>query len=286
MTSTFIADLAAAQSEMGNAALNKVNPHFKSKYADLAAVRAAILPALNKHGFAVIQTTLVNGEGIILRTELAHKSGESRVSEYPISGGTPQQQGSALTYARRYGLATIAGIASEEDDDGNAASRGNDSWAVLIEEMRANKTAQELSKWGLENADRIQATRGVKAYFRKEYASYLAELRSLENGGVKEQLRASVEAEREQDPVEKLRKRGAAPHKKSDRVNVMDAFDPDQWLNGLDAAMSACTDQDSLDEVWNGDAQDKIEAGLVFPPDRQKADAIYEKHLARLEETA
>jgi hypothetical protein len=122
--SEFVKDLAAAQSEMGNAAYNKTNPHFKSKYADLAGVREATLPILTKHGFAIIQITVFREGVILLRTELAHKSGESRTSEYPIAPGTPQQQGSALTYARRYSWSAITGIASEEDDDGNAASDG------------------------------------------------------------------------------------------------------------------------------------------------------------------
>jgi hypothetical protein len=120
--SEFVKDLAAAQSEMGNAAYNKTNPHFKSKYADLAGVREATLPVLTKHGFAIIQTTYFHEGVLILKTELAHKSGDNRISEYPIAPGTPQQQGSALTYARRYSWSAITGIASEEDDDGNAAS--------------------------------------------------------------------------------------------------------------------------------------------------------------------
>jgi hypothetical protein len=120
--SEFVKDLAAAQSEMGNAAYNKTNPHFKSKYADLAGVREATLPVLTKHGFAIIQTTEFREGVLLLRTELAHKAGDSRISEYPIAPGTPQQQGSALTYARRYSWSAITGIASEEDDDGNAAS--------------------------------------------------------------------------------------------------------------------------------------------------------------------
>ncbi len=120
--SEFIKDLAAAQSEMGNAAYNKTNPHFKSKYADFAAVREATLPVLNKYGFAMIQTPTVIEGRLYLCTELAHKGGESRSAIYPIAEGTPQQQGSALTYARRYSWSAITGIASEEDDDGNAAS--------------------------------------------------------------------------------------------------------------------------------------------------------------------
>jgi hypothetical protein len=130
--SEFVKDLAAAQAEMGNAAYNKVNPHFKSKYADLAGVREATLPILTKYGFAVIQTTFYLDGILFLKTELAHKSGDNRVSEYPIAPGTPQQQGSALTYARRYSWSAITGIASEEDDDGNAATQTKPSQIAKV----------------------------------------------------------------------------------------------------------------------------------------------------------
>jgi hypothetical protein len=131
--SEFVKDLAAAQAEMGNAAYNRTNPHFKSKYADFAAVREATLPVLTKHGFAIMQTTEFVDGVILLKTELAHKSGDSRWSVYPIAPGTPQQQGSALTYARRYSWSAITGIASEEDDDGNAATQTKPSQIVSKE---------------------------------------------------------------------------------------------------------------------------------------------------------
>jgi hypothetical protein len=130
--SEFVKDLAAAQAEMGNAAYNKVNPHFKSKYADLAGVREATLPILNKHGFALIQTVTVMEGQMYLQTELAHKGGEVRIGVFPIAPGTPQQQGSALTYARRYSWSAITGIASEEDDDGNAATQTKPSQIAKV----------------------------------------------------------------------------------------------------------------------------------------------------------
>jgi hypothetical protein len=61
--------------------------------------------------------------GLVLKTELAHESGESRYSYWPIMGSTPQQQGSSITYGRRYNRLSLTGIASEEDDDANEAER-------------------------------------------------------------------------------------------------------------------------------------------------------------------
>lgn len=118
------AALAAAQGEMQNAAFNKKNPHFKSSYADLSAIRDAVTPALAKHGLAVTQTLDWRDGAAFLVTRLVHKGGGSIEGSYPLppNHGDPQKFGSALTYSRRYSLAALCNIASEEDDDGNAAS--------------------------------------------------------------------------------------------------------------------------------------------------------------------
>jgi hypothetical protein len=120
-----VSSVAKAQAEMKNANLNKVNPHFKSKYADLAAIRDAVVPAMSKHGVQVSQFTDIMGDREVVRTEL--RKGEAvQQSITPIiyERKNAQQYGSALTYARRQGLAAIACISAEEDDDGNAVSTG------------------------------------------------------------------------------------------------------------------------------------------------------------------
>jgi hypothetical protein len=117
--------MAKAQATMENATLNKVNPHFKSKYADLAAIFDAVRKPLAAQGLIVTQTTELREGGFVLVTTLAHSSGQFIKSEYPLPvAGKPQEVGSALTYARRYSLSAIAGIAADEDDDANAAQEG------------------------------------------------------------------------------------------------------------------------------------------------------------------
>lgn len=198
--SEFVKALAAAQAEMGNAAYNRVNPHFKSKYADFAAVREATLPILNKHGFAIIQTTEDGFAGLTLKTELAHSSGDSRFSYYPIAGGTPQQQGSALTYARRYSWSAITGIASEEDDDGNRASapangksksahqaRKDGDYPKVEASIRACSTVEQLKKLGvLMGGQIIDWPDTYKRHIREEYARRMTELEegATEDGNV------------------------------------------------------------------------------------------------------
>jgi hypothetical protein len=117
--------LASAQAEMKNAPLNKINPHFKNKYADLAAIRDATLPALNKHGLSIWQGTEMSADGFFLITRLIHKSGQSLASVYPLPLATdkPQMIGSALTYARRYAWAAACGITADDDDDAETASK-------------------------------------------------------------------------------------------------------------------------------------------------------------------
>lgn len=120
----FAAAMAAAQAEMKNAAFDKENPHFKSRYATLAAVRDTVAPVLSKHGLSVVQTTDFDGGAWLVQTRIIHTSGQWIESVYPFAIDKPQQMGSALTYARRYSLSMICGIASEEDDDGNEAQKG------------------------------------------------------------------------------------------------------------------------------------------------------------------
>lgn len=114
--------LAAAQAQMGKALKSSANPHFKSKYADLASVMDACMASLNAHGIAVIQPTGEDELGRYVETVLIHECGQELRCRVPLIIGKNDMQGygSAVTYARRYGLMSMAGIAPE-DDDGNAA---------------------------------------------------------------------------------------------------------------------------------------------------------------------
>ncbi len=113
--------LASAQAEMKNAALNKVNPHFKSRYADLSEIRDKTVPVLAKHGIAVIQGTSVTEQGLAVVNRLVHKSGQWIETSFPIQQDKPQAMGSAITYGRRYLLSAASAISADEDDDANVA---------------------------------------------------------------------------------------------------------------------------------------------------------------------
>ncbi len=116
--------LAAAQGEMGAAAKDAANPHFKSKYADLASIMDACRGPLSRHGLAVSQMPDRGEDGSVkLTTLLMHESGEHLGSEISVrtSQENPQVVGSVLTYLRRYALASVVGVVSD-DDDGEAAA--------------------------------------------------------------------------------------------------------------------------------------------------------------------
>ena len=117
------ASLAKAQSEMAKAHKDKKNPFFKSTYADLAACWDACRDPLSKNGLAVVQVPAATDAGVMLTTILMHSSGQWVSGTLPVNPvkDDPQGMGSALTYARRYGLCALVGI-SPADDDGNAAS--------------------------------------------------------------------------------------------------------------------------------------------------------------------
>jgi ERF superfamily len=122
-TKTIAGALAKAQAEMGKAVKDSENPHFKSMYADLSSVVDACFPALNKHGIAVFQPIRRDESGLTVETVFLHESGEILSCAVPllVNKNDMQGLGSAITYARRYGLMCMAGIAPE-DDDGNAAA--------------------------------------------------------------------------------------------------------------------------------------------------------------------
>jgi len=141
-------------------------------------------------------------------------------------------------------------------------SRKDGDWETLVAEMKRCKTDMDLTKWGLENTARIYAMPDSwQAHFREEYGRRLAELKG---SPVKRQLKASVEKE---------------------RAEVVDGetgevTDPDAYLDDLDAKMSGAKDAETLAEIWQ---EHLATADQLMPPDRDKANALLEKHQERLE---
>ncbi len=126
-TDTLAWALLGVQKEMPAIKPNAKNPHFKNEYVSLDHLLSVVLPILHKHNLVLSQAPAIGEEGRpTLTTGILHApSGEVLKAEMPLilDRESSQGQGSAITYARRYMLASMLGISSEKDDDGEAASK-------------------------------------------------------------------------------------------------------------------------------------------------------------------
>ncbi len=121
-TAALAAALVAAQRVVTTAKRDSTNPHYGSRYADLASVWEACRDPLTSHGIAVVQIPSADGNRVTVTTLLVHASGARLEGALTMTAkdASPQAIGSAITYARRYALMAMVGIAPE-DDDGEAA---------------------------------------------------------------------------------------------------------------------------------------------------------------------
>jgi hypothetical protein len=133
--------LCAAQSQMGGAVKDSANPFFKSSYADLTSVIKAIKQPFADNGLSYTQFPVSNENGVGVSTRLMHISGQWLEMEYtlPTVKKDPQASGSAISYARRYALQSIAGIPTAEDDAESAMLRGDDKKVVSDDQIIAIK---------------------------------------------------------------------------------------------------------------------------------------------------
>ena len=160
--------LAKAQGEMQNAPLNKENSYFNTKYADLAAIRDAVVPLLSANGIAVTQTPEFRGEAWVLVTTL-RGHGDTIEAVYPLSIDKPQVMGSQLTYAKRYSLSSICGISADDDDDGNAAQEGDAKPKHPKQQPMAKEDKPEVME---KTKDRLREMRGHLTAYVKTEADY------------------------------------------------------------------------------------------------------------------
>lgn len=130
---TLAAGMAAFQADLprigkdNTAQVRSDKGNYSYRYADLTEVSAVILPLLAKHGMAWFTMPTLNDNGaFVLRYTLSHTSGESETGNYPLPppSASPQALGSAITYARRYALCAVTGVAPGGDDDDAAAVQG------------------------------------------------------------------------------------------------------------------------------------------------------------------
>jgi len=141
--------LVKAQSEMSNPTKGNTNPFFKSKYADLNAVREAVIPVLNANGISVLQPLVhIDGKNFV-NTILLHESGELMESFTEIiynKQNDAQAQGSGITYARRYGLQSFVCVGADDDDGNKASAPVKIDLPSLEAKLKAVSAIDELGK--------------------------------------------------------------------------------------------------------------------------------------------
>lgn len=145
--------LAKAQGELENASKTSSNPHFKSKYADLAEVLNTVRPVFSKHNLSLVQSPSYNPEtGVVSVTSLLmHASGQwiQDTASAPATKLDAQGVGSCVTYLRRYSAAAFAGCAQEDDDANSAVGHAKkapskDALEAAATMLRACETMDQL----------------------------------------------------------------------------------------------------------------------------------------------
>lgn len=147
-TGELFAAIAKAQAEVENASKNAQNPHFKSRYADLAEVLNTVRPVFAAHGLSLSQSTEYDGTHVRVTTCIGHAGGGYITSTAACvpSKADAQGIGSASTYLRRYSLAAMAGVAQEDDDGETAAGRKPQAAAPARIEPQKSITAEQVDE--------------------------------------------------------------------------------------------------------------------------------------------
>ena len=165
--------LVQVQAQAGSVAKDGKNPHFRSTYATLASVMDAIREPLRDSGFAILQSPSIDDGHVRVATYLYHTTGGYAANTVVVQPRdlSPQSVGSAITYARRYGIMALLSLAPD-DDDGNGAQpqrqapqpqpqpkTTDDKRKEMIERIRqrggdvalcAEMSEQELMEYGLQ----------------------------------------------------------------------------------------------------------------------------------------
>ncbi len=164
--------IALSQLHVENALKSSTNPHFKSKYADLAEILNTVRPVFSANGIAIVQTPTFESGVASVETMLCHESGEfiSSICSSPVSKQDAQGIGSAITYLRRYSLAAMCGIA-QEDDDGQHA-------------VQESQTQRQAPSRKLSNAEREMGVADMKgapdeAALKQVWADYHAMAKNI-----------------------------------------------------------------------------------------------------------
>jgi hypothetical protein len=231
---------------------------YEYKYADIADVLSGALPVFSKHGLAILQPTRVENGQLFIETIITHKSGESTSSTYPVCGinNDHQGMGAAMTYARRYALCSMIGVAAEEDTDGQGAAKASGgkpmsvhaakkevNWDGIVKAIREAKTEKLLENM----ATRVTDNEGIWP------DSYVTNAR---------------------EEIEARRKDLTTPTTNGAGPEFAQWDNYDEKLEGLVAVLSEATPEIQA-EIWEAEQiEERYSAGMIFPPDKDKLTAL------------
>lgn len=143
------AALAKAQLEITNPEFDAVNPHFKNRYASLAAHTESLRKPLARQGMAIVQSISTGDNSVSVTTRLIHASGEwiaDSVSMALPERATAQVLGSFVTYLRRYSLAAFGLVVGEPDDDGEEDRKNRPTFNPANAKGGSSKPSSKPSK--------------------------------------------------------------------------------------------------------------------------------------------
>jgi hypothetical protein len=169
----------------------KTGAKFSYTYLSLTALLEQAIPVLNEHGLSLLQMPSLREDGaqVLITTLLHGDSGEQFIGETPLilaGEQTPQTWGGAVTYARRYALTALLGIAADEDDDGASASR---PWTAVSPKRQSEFAAQNSAEEKTRPAS-AAASRRIHAIITE-----LAEARGAPREQVQSALKGALEIE-------------------------------------------------------------------------------------------
>ena len=147
--------LSLAQSEMSGATKQSTNPFYKSNYSDLASVMQAISLPFSAHGLCFVQGAEANEQRVSVTTRIIHTSGQwlEATTELPPTKADAQGWGSAITYAKRYGLQALCGVPSVDDDGQEAVKRVAAPKATPINKKQAEEINLLIEDTGTDKAE-------------------------------------------------------------------------------------------------------------------------------------
>ena len=158
--------LAAVKKEIGTISKDSKNPFFKSKYFDINQLLAHVEPLLEKNGLILLQP--IENKNVSSMISLVSNPDETIVSSIPLPDiQDPQKLGSAITYYRRYTLASLLALQAEDDDANNAAkpvddrpwlNTGSDQWKEAVKYLSGEGTIEKIEakyKLSKENREKL-----------------------------------------------------------------------------------------------------------------------------------